>query len=74
MIDDEVELGRRIKEARRKKIQSVMGGFFQHARPHLSYQDQKEAIIPRHFFRQKHLRVLCERQFSKLNEIDQDEA
>ena len=72
MIEDEAEISQRIKEARSKKIQSVLCGSFQLARPHLSYQDQVEVIIPRHFFRQKHLRVLCERQFVKMNEMDQE--
>lgn len=69
---NEADLDRRIKEARKKKIQSVMGGCFQLARPRWHYDEQADAIVPRHFFRQRHLRVLCERQFAKMNEMDQE--
>lgn len=68
----EAELEQRIKDARKKKIQSVMVGSFQLARPRWRYDEQSDAIVPRHFFRQSHLRVLCERQFVKMNEMDRD--
>lgn len=67
-IIDDCELERRIEEARRKKIQSVMEGKFQLARHGSSFQED-EPRLPRHFLRRSHFGVLCDRQRTKMTEI-----
>lgn len=67
---DESEIEARIAEARAKKIQAVMEGQHQKARHAADTPVEEEEVrIPRHFFRGRHFRTLCDRQHRKLTDI-----